>query len=228
MDTVASAAGLGGAGANARLVGNRKDRTVRLRNLLVAVTAATIVVAITGCSSPGIHSGAGSLGAAPQLPSAGSGSGAGSGSAQLGQDDGYIPTGETVALTDDVPAVTRLDHRLLEALDRAATAAADRDVTFTLTDGWRSERYQQSLFDDAVQKYGSEEEASKWVKRGDESKHVRGEAVDIATADAMDWLTRFGGEYGLCQVYANEAWHFELTADSDGVCPAQLPDGTAG
>lgn len=199
---------------------------MRLRNLLVAATAATIVVAIAGCSSPGIHAGAGSLGAAPLLPSAGSGSG--SGSAQLGRDDGYIPTGETVALTDDVPAVTRLDPRLLDALDRAAAAAADRDVIFTLTDGWRSERYQQSLFDDAVQKYGSEDEASKWVKRGDESKHVRGEAVDIATADAMDWLSRFGGEYGLCQVYANEAWHFELTADGDGVCPAQLPDGTAG
>jgi len=66
------------------------------------------------------------------------------------------------------------------------------------------------------------------VKRPDESKHVLGEAVDIATADAMDWLNRFGGEFGLCQIYANEAWHFELAADDTGICPAQLTDGSAG
>jgi len=66
------------------------------------------------------------------------------------------------------------------------------------------------------------------VKHGDESKHVRGEAVDIATADAMDWLSRFGGEYGLCRIYANEAWHFELAADASGTCPALLTDSTAG
>jgi hypothetical protein len=147
---------------------------------------------------------------------------------QLGPDDGYIPDGDSVGLDADVPAVTRLDPRLKDALDRAAADAASRDVRFTLTDGWRSERYQQYLFDQAVAKYGSEQEASRWVKRGDESKHVKGEAVDIATADAMDWLVRFGAEYGLCQVYANESWHFELRGDGSGHCPGLLEDGSAG
>ncbi|MFF1574323.1 M15 family metallopeptidase [Leifsonia sp. NPDC058292] len=147
---------------------------------------------------------------------------------RLGVADGYIPDGETVALSDDVPAVAKLRPGLRDALVRASEAAAERDVVFTLTDGWRSERYQEFLFARAVTKYGSEAEASKWVKRGDASKHVRGEAVDIATADAMDWLSRFGGEFGLCRIYANEAWHFELAADASGVCPEQLPDGSAG
>jgi hypothetical protein len=45
-----------------------------------------------------------------------------------------------------------------------------------------------------------------------------GEAVDIATADTMG-LSRFGGDYGLCRIYAREAWHFELPADVSGTCP---------
>ena len=61
-----------------------------------------------------------------------------------------------------------------------------------------------------------------------DSKHVTGEAVDVATADAMDWLNRFGSEYGLCQIYANEAWHFELAADASSVCPPMMSDSTVG
>jgi hypothetical protein len=193
---------------------------VRPRFPLALLATASLVITLAGCTptTASISARAGSL-AAP---------GASGGLGGLGADDGYIPDGQTVSLTDDLPAVTRLDSRLRDALDRAAEAAADRDVTFTLTDGWRSERYQDYLFDRAVTEYGSEEEASKWVKRGDQSKHVHGEAVDIASADAMDWLVRFGGEFGLCQIYSNEAWHFELAADESGVCPALLADGTAG
>lgn len=137
--------------------------------------------------------------------------------------------GSWVRLTDDVPAVTGLDESLRTALLEANNAAqAERDIEILLVDGWRSERYQDHLFEQAVIEYGSEDEASRWVKRGDESKHRLGLAVDIATADAMDWLNRFGGEYGLCQVYSNEAWHFELIADESGECPPQLTDGSAG
>lgn len=186
---------------------------------LALLTTASLLIALTGCGqSAAMNARAEALGAP----------GEGVGPSSLSAADGYIPDGETVSLTDDVPAVTRLDARLRDALGRAAEAASERDVTFTLTDGWRSERYQEYLFDRAVTEYGSAEEASRWVKHGDESKHVRGEAVDIATADAMDWLSRFGGEYGLCRIYANEAWHFELAADASGTCPDLLTDSTAG
>jgi zinc D-Ala-D-Ala carboxypeptidase len=192
---------------------------LRPRFPLALLTTASLVVTLAACTSPTTTTAqAGSPGAVGAPVSA----------AGLGADDGYIPDGDTVALTDDVPAVTRLDGRLRDALDRASQEAADRGVTFTLTDGWRSERYQEYLFARAVTEYGSAEEASKWVKHGDQSKHVRGEAVDIATADAMDWLVRFGGDFGLCQIYANESWHFELAADESGTCPALLVDGTAG
>ncbi len=149
--------------------------------------------------------------------------------AELGPDDGFIPPGETARISDDVPAVTRLEESLKNALTVASTdALIDRDIDLTFVEGWRSARYQQYLFEQAVTKYGTVEEASRWVKPGNQSKHTFGQAVDVATADAMDWLSRFGSEYGLCQVYANEAWHYELVADPSGTRPAQLTDGSAG
>lgn len=75
----------------------------------------------------------------------------------LGRDDGYIPDGGARTLYDDAPAVTRLQPELLDALKAAEKSAAARDVQFTIADGWRSERYQNYLFDRAVRNYGSED-----------------------------------------------------------------------
>jgi D-alanyl-D-alanine carboxypeptidase len=214
----------------------------QFRSPLTAITAVLLLASLAGCASAGSgHPVAGSI--APGSISPGSiapgsiapgsiapGSIApGSNSDELGPEDGYLPPGESVQLTDDVPSVTKLDSRLRDALVQAnAVSEADLGVEITLVDGWRSKRYQEYLFQQAVVEYGSEGEASRWVKRGDQSKHQLGQAVDIATADAMDFLNRFGNEYGLCQIYANEAWHFELAADPSGACPPQLSDGSAG
>lgn len=59
------------------------------------------------------------------------------------------------------------------------------------------------------------------------SKHVIGEAVDIAPVEADRWLIANGREFGLCQIYANEIWHFELVA-VDGRCPPLKPNAAAG
>lgn len=111
----------------------------------------------------------------------------------------------------------------MRAADR--TAVDEHGTTITIVDGWRSLRYQEYLFEQAAQKYGSEHEAERWVKRGADSAHVSGHAVDIGTADAMDFLSRFGSEWGICRIYANEAWHFELAATPGGECPQLLADG---
>jgi D-alanyl-D-alanine carboxypeptidase len=145
----------------------------------------------------------------------------------LGEADGYVPVGVWLTLADDVPAITNLDADLRAALEAAAVAAQERGTELSFTDAWRSSAYQQHIFDDAVLKYGSEEEARRWVKPADESEHVVGRAVDIATADAMDFLSRFGAEFGLCQIYANEAWHYEYVPDVTEECPAQLTDSTS-
>jgi hypothetical protein len=144
---------------------------------------------------------------------------------RLGPDDGFLAVGETVSLTDELPAITNLDATLRDALDRAE---ARSEIHLTFTNAWRSPRYQQYLFDEAVAEYGSEGEALRWVLPPDRSEHVAGRAVDVATADAMDWLNRFGAEFGLCQIYANERWHFEYVDGVTEVCPEQLLDGSAG
>jgi hypothetical protein len=42
--------------------------------------------------------------------------------------------------------------------------------------------------------------------------------------DADNWLIRNGSRFGLCQIYANEIWHFELAADQNGGCPPLRPN----
>lgn len=144
----------------------------------------------------------------------------------LGEADGLIPDGTTV-FDDAVPGVANLDPALLAALRRAATDAAASQIVLVVESGWRSAQYQSQLFREAVVTYGSEPEAARWVATADTSPHVSGDAVDIGPSDAAAWLSEHGATYGLCQIYANEPWHYELRprATDDG-CPAPYPDPT--
>jgi len=144
----------------------------------------------------------------------------------LGEADGAVPAGTTV-FDNDVPGVSNLDPALLTALRRAATAAAADGVDFFVDSGWRSPAYQEQLLQDAVSKYGSEEEAARWVATPTTSAHVSGDAVDIGHADARAWLSEHGAAYGLCQIYGNEPWHYELRPEAaDHGCPAMYADPT--
>jgi zinc D-Ala-D-Ala carboxypeptidase len=144
----------------------------------------------------------------------------------LGEADGVVPDGVTV-FDDEFPAVANLDPNLLSALRQAATDAAGDGVEFYVNSGWRSREYQQRLLREAVSKYGSEAEAARWVATPTTSAHVSGDAVDIEPADATAWLSKHGGEYGLCQTYSNEPWHYELRpAAIDHGCPPMYADPT--
>jgi D-alanyl-D-alanine carboxypeptidase len=143
----------------------------------------------------------------------------------LGEADGAVPDGTTV-FDDEVPGVANLDSDLLGALRQAATDAADGGVEFFVDSGWRSPEYQEQLLHEAVSKYGSEEEAARWVATPKTSAHVSGDAVDIGS-DAMAWLSQHGAAYGLCQVYGNEPWHYELRPEAiDHGCPPRYADPT--
>ena len=144
----------------------------------------------------------------------------------LGEADGAVPDGTTV-FDDEIPGVANLDPALLGALRRAATDAADDGVEFFVDSGWRSPEYQEHLLHEAVSKYGSEEEAARWVATPDTSAHVSGDAVDIGPSDATAWLSEHGAEYGLCQIYRNEPWHYELRPEAiDHGCPPMYADPT--
>ncbi|WP_033324422.1 M15 family metallopeptidase [Streptomyces yerevanensis] len=144
----------------------------------------------------------------------------------LGEADGAVPDDVTV-FDDAVPAVAHLDPGLLKALRQAATAAADDGVEFYVNSGWRSPEHQNQLLREAVSKYGSEDEAARWVATAATSPHVSGDAVDIGRSDATAWLSEHGAEYGLCQIYRNEPWHYELrTTAIDRGCPRMYADPT--
>jgi zinc D-Ala-D-Ala carboxypeptidase len=144
----------------------------------------------------------------------------------LGEAGGAVPDGTTV-FADGIPGVANLDPALLGALRRAATLAAVNGVELFVDSGWRSPEYQEQLFQEAVSKYGSEEEAARWVATPNTSAHVSGDAVDIGHSAATAWLSEHGAEYGLCQIYVNEPWHYELRPQaSDHGCPPMYADPT--
>lgn len=116
---------------------------------------------------------------------------------------------------------------LLEALQAAANEAAAEDITFYVNSGWVSPRLQERLLEEAVAEYGSREEALRWVATPERSAHVLGDAVDISPFDASYWLSYNGAQYDICQIYANEGWHFELRPDAvERGCPELYTDPT--
>ncbi|GAA2101101.1 hypothetical protein GCM10009801_74080 [Streptomyces albiaxialis] len=144
----------------------------------------------------------------------------------LGEADGAVPDGTTV-LGGRIPAVSRLGPELLKALQRAAEDAAGDGVILYVNSGWRSPEYQDELLRKAISEYGSESEAAQWVATPKTSPHVSGEAVDLGRSDATEWLSGHGAAYGLCQIYRNEPWHYELRPEAtDQGCPRMYADPT--
>lgn len=145
----------------------------------------------------------------------------------VGVQGGAVPE-DASPFDTTLPALARLDPDLLHAVQRAAHDAEADGIRFVVTSGWRSRAYQQHLFDLAVVKYGSEQEAHRYVDTPETSHHVTGHAVDIGPTNADDWLSQHGAAYGLCQTYANEMWHFELATAPGGTCPVMKADASGG
>ena len=189
-------------------------RRLRLAGLLVVVAAVAVVLGHGSPASPP------STTAAPaDVPRSAD-------RAPLGEADGAVPDGTTV-FDDAVPGVARLDPALLGALRRAAAEAENDGVELLLDSGWRSAAYQERLLQEAIAKYGSRAQAERWVAAPSRSAHVSGHAVDIGPAAGAAWLSEHGAAYGLCRIYGNEPWHFELrpAAVAQG-CPPTYADPT--
>ena len=201
----------------------------RRRVATVAVALAAVVILVFAvqqslsaafAETPGGHPSP-SAGRSPDDAIAGEGR-------EPGDADGVIRDGDQPTVFDeDRVAVGNLDPALLAALQRAATDAADDGVTLRVNSGWRSPALQERMLQDAIAQYGSESEARRWVATPDTSEHVTGDAVDLGPLPALDWLVQRGWRYGLCQIYANESWHYELRPEAvDDGCPEMLADPT--
>ena len=120
-----------------------------------------------------------------------------------------------------------LDPDLRSALRQAKREAAGDGIEVRVNSGWRSPEDQEQLLQEAVSEYGSEAEAARWVATPQTSPHVSGDAIDIGPSEATAWLSAYGAEYGLCQIYGNEPWHYELRPEAiDQGCPPVYPDPT--
>jgi D-alanyl-D-alanine carboxypeptidase len=186
-----------------------------MRIFLIALVVVGVAIAANGYELLGSSSSTASPVAVPRTEHRGGG---------LGEAGGAVPDGTTV-FDDSVAGVANLDPDLLAALRAAATAAAGDGVAVYVDSGWRSREYQQQLFNEAVSKYGSMDAAARWVASPNTSAHVSGDAVDIGHSNAAAWLSEHGARYGLCQIYANEPWHYELRPEAaDHGCPAMYAD----
>lgn len=139
--------------------------------------------------------------------------------------DGVLPDGVTV-FDGAYPGIAHLDPELLRALREAATTARGEGFEFLVHSAWRSREYQKQLLREAVSTYGSKKKAARWVATADTSPHVSGDAIDVEAA-AGGWLAKHGAHFGLCQIYRNEPWHFELRpAAIDHGCPTPYANPT--
>jgi hypothetical protein len=133
------------------------------------------------------------------------------------------PTKSAEKPSYDEESIDGLSPTLKSRLTKAMAAAKRDGVTLEITSGRRSAAKQQRLLNEAIQKYGSYEAATRWVLPPKYSAHVQGKAVDIGPAAAMRWLDKNGWRYGICRRYDNEPWHFEALTRPGTKCPPREP-----
>lgn len=197
--------------------------------LLVGVAVFVVQQTLVQQTLAAASASVGSSPSAPPTSDGGASSGTIDGSVVAPSEaDGVIRDGDQPTVFDiDRVAVGRLDPALLQALQKAATDAAGAGVEFRVNSGWRSPVLQERMLQDAIVQYGSEAEASRWVATPATSAHVSGEAVDLGPLPTLDWLAQRGSGYGLCQIYANESWHYELRPEAIAQgCPPMYSDPT--
>ena len=128
------------------------------------------------------------------------------------------------ALEPGLVRPNKLDRQLAARFNAARVRAKANGFELLITSGWRSVRHQQLMFERAVVKYGSANEARRWVLPADESLHTWGLAIDIRFANhsgpALRWFKKYSYRFGLCRVYKNEWWHFEPNISPGQKCSA--------
>jgi len=127
----------------------------------------------------------------------------------------------SLPLSAAVPGTTNMQPAAAAAFQRAFAGARAAGLTPEIRSAWRSEEWQQVLFDRAVGRYGSRGEAAKWVLPPVRSAHVKGYAIDVHPQSVAAWLEAHGAAYGVCRTYDNEWWHFEYLATA--TCPPRKP-----
>lgn len=116
-------------------------------------------------------------------------------------------------------SLSGLDQGFTSAL-ASMYAAAPEDIRggLQITSGYRSPEVQQRLYAEALQKYGSEAAARKWVAPPGRSNHNHGHAIDMkyGSPAAQEWAHANAAQYGLAFPMKHEPWHVELAGRRGG------------
>uniref|UniRef100_UPI000B21B5EB M15 family metallopeptidase n=1 Tax=Cellulosimicrobium cellulans TaxID=1710 RepID=UPI000B21B5EB len=189
----------------------------RARAVVLVLVAGVVVLALGGATAtllgPGAPWSSGDVATEDRTAAA---------RAEPGSSVPSSPAGPAASAADG------LDPELVRRFEEARAAAAAEGVELRITSGWRSAAEQQELVERALERYGSAEEARRWVLPPESSEHVAGEAVDVGPTEGAYWLQQHGARFGLCQTYANEVWHYEAATEPGGTCPPQHPDASHG
>jgi zinc D-Ala-D-Ala carboxypeptidase len=143
----------------------------------------------------------------------------------IGEDE---PLGQS-EITEGTERPSELNPQVLARFLSAQAAAKAEGIKMTIDSGYRNLETQNYLFQQAIKKHKTSEEAIKWVLPGDLSRHPWGLALDVNLnhdKSGASWLEANGATFGLCRVYENEWWHFEPLIAPGGICPPLLPDAS--
>lgn len=109
-------------------------------------------------------------------------------------------------------AISGLDANFAGALQRMfAEAPPEIQAELRILSAYRSPEIQAQLYEDALQRYGSEAEARQWVAPPGNSRHNHGHAADLSYLGdaARQYAHENADRYGLHFPLSNEDWHIE-------------------
>jgi len=156
------------------------------------------------------------------LGAAATGSGAGDMTTDAWDWSPYLSGGGTRA-----DAMSGLDAPFVGALQRLfSEAPPEIQAQLRVNSAYRSPELQAQLFDDAIQRYGSESAARQWVAPPGNSRHNAGRAADLGFLNgaAREYVHANAGRYGMQFPMDWEPWHIELAGAGGGRVP--LDDGS--
>src|SRR4030095_3357690 len=135
-------------------------------------------------------------------------------------------------------------HRLTAAAHKALVCAARADgikspllLPTGSRSGFRDPKQQMEAWKRAVEKYGSEKEANKWVARPGSSAHQTGRAIDfylgfsnssnnvakLRKTRAYNWMVTNAQRFGFYP-YKTEPWHWEYNPPAAAVSKLELSE----
>lgn len=119
----------------------------------------------------------------------------------------------------------------------AMLQAAEQELgpgALRITSAYRSPELQAQLYESALERYGSEAEARRWVAPPGRSQHNFGTAVDFAdegggllrdpNSREAQWLRENAARFGLAVPMDWEPWQVELAGARDQPMPASYDD----